>query len=131
MPLIVILDIPSRLAAYPENRLLHTWRLWFTLTPGSRSLRNDSYACKQAVADGDIRIVPERFEKVYNHWLENIRDWCISRQLWWGHRIPVWYVFSDEAAAAASDGVSDHYVVARSESEALSTAKARCGSGTW
>jgi valyl-tRNA synthetase len=44
-----------------------------------------------AVADGRIRIVPERFEKIYNNWLENIRDWCISRQLWWGHRIPVWY----------------------------------------
>ncbi len=45
----------------------------------------------QAVADGWIRIIPERFVKVYNNWLENIRDWCISRQLWWGHRIPVWY----------------------------------------
>ncbi len=44
-----------------------------------------------AVRDGRIRIVPERFEKVYFHWLENIEDWCISRQLWWGHRIPVWY----------------------------------------
>jgi valyl-tRNA synthetase len=44
-----------------------------------------------AVRDGRIRIVPERFTKVYNNWLENIQDWCISRQLWWGHRIPVWY----------------------------------------
>ena len=45
----------------------------------------------EAVRDGRIRIIPERFEKVYYNWLENIRDWCISRQLWWGHRIPVWY----------------------------------------
>ena len=45
----------------------------------------------EAVRDGRIRIVPERFTKVYYNWLENIQDWCISRQLWWGHRIPVWY----------------------------------------
>ncbi len=44
-----------------------------------------------AVQDGRIRIVPERFARVYANWMENIRDWCISRQLWWGHRIPVWY----------------------------------------
>ncbi|NCF68071.1 MAG: valine--tRNA ligase [Chloroflexi bacterium] len=44
-----------------------------------------------AVHSGQIRIVPERFVKVWDNWLENIRPWCISRQLWWGHRIPVWY----------------------------------------
>ena len=45
----------------------------------------------KAVQDGRIRFVPERFAKIYINWLENIHDWCISRQLWWGHRIPVWY----------------------------------------
>jgi valyl-tRNA synthetase len=44
----------------------------------------------EAVRDGRIRIIPDRFKKVYYNWLENIEDWCISRQLWWGHRIPVW-----------------------------------------
>ncbi|MEA3439079.1 MAG: class I tRNA ligase family protein, partial [Chloroflexota bacterium] len=48
-------------------------------------------AALQAVRDGRITIVPEHFTKVYYNWLENIQDWCISRQLWWGHRIPVWY----------------------------------------
>ncbi|MDW8008879.1 MAG: valine--tRNA ligase [Chloroflexota bacterium] len=45
----------------------------------------------RAVREGRVRIVPRRFVRVYLHWLENIRDWCISRQLWWGHRIPAWY----------------------------------------
>jgi valyl-tRNA synthetase len=58
----------------------------------------------EAVRDGRIRIVPERFAKVYYNWLENIRDWCISRQLWWGHRIPVWYC-----------GDCEHMTVARED----------------
>ena len=51
----------------------------------------------EAVKDGRIKFVPERFTKIYCGWLENIRDWCISRQLWWGHRIPAWYC--DECGA--------------------------------
>ncbi len=57
----------------------------------------------RAVKEGDIRFVPERFSKNYLHWMENIRDWCISRQLWWGHRIPVWTCANGHEFAAIED----------------------------
>ena len=60
-------------------------------------------AALEAVRDGRIKIVPERFEKTYFNWLENIRDWCISRQLWWGHRIPVWYCPDGHMTVARED----------------------------
>ena len=44
-----------------------------------------------ALKTGELKFVPERFDKIYLHWLENIKDWCISRQIWWGHRIPAYY----------------------------------------
>lgn len=68
-----------------------------------------------AVRNGDIKIVPERFERVYYHWMENIRDWCISRQLWWGHRIPIWY------------GPDGQTFAAHNEQEALAQAQAHYG----
>ncbi len=57
----------------------------------------------EAVKDGRIKIVPERFEKTYYNWMENIKDWCISRQLWWGHRIPVWYCPDNHMTVARED----------------------------
>ncbi len=60
-------------------------------------------AALEAVKDGRIKIVPERFEKVYYNWLENIKDWCISRQLWWGHRIPVWYCENNHQTVSRTD----------------------------
>jgi valyl-tRNA synthetase len=64
-----------------EPRL--TWQWWLRYPRVEEA--------KAAVRDGHIKFYPERWSKVYLHWLENIQDWCISRQLWWGHRIPVWY----------------------------------------
>jgi valyl-tRNA synthetase len=57
----------------------------------------------EAVRDGRVKIIPERFTKVYFHWMENIRDWPISRQLWWGHRIPVWYCENGHRFASDAD----------------------------
>ena len=64
----------------------------------------------QLVDNGDVRLVPSNWVNTYRHWMENIQDWCISRQLWWGHRIPAWY---DDAG---------NVFVARTEDEALAIA---------
>lgn len=60
-------------------------RQWFVKT---KLLANQAIA---AVQNGEITIIPKRFEKIYFHWLRNIKDWCISRQLWWGHQLPVYF----------------------------------------
>lgn len=68
-----------------------------------------------AVRSKEITVIPDRFEKVYFNWLEDIKDWCVSRQLWWGHQIPVWYV-------EEHDG---DYIVARSDEDARRIASER------
>ena len=86
------------------------------------------------VRRGDVKIVPQRFEKVYNNWLENIQDWCISRQLWWGHRIPAWYCYEgrEEAERGARGAhAGSPYVVASSEEEAYAKARAEHGEGVF
>ena len=76
-----------------EPRLSEQWFLRYPKTAEARA----------AVRDGLIRFFPERWEKVYDHWLENIQDWCISRQLWWGHRIPVWYRQTEKSGLSSGN----------------------------
>ena len=86
--------------------------------------------CREALADPggpSPRFVPERWSKVYRDWLTDIRDWCISRQLWWGHRIPAWFVVS-ETGGVITDNTP--YVVAPNEAEARAQAEAQYGGGT-
>jgi valyl-tRNA synthetase len=71
----------------------------------------------EAVESGDIKFHPHKFTNTYRHWMTNIKDWCISRQLWWGHRIPAWYY---------GEGDSD-FVVAKNADEALAKAKVAAG----
>ncbi len=80
---------------------------WFVKMQGLAKLGLD------AVASGDVKFYPEHWTTTYNHWLENIQDWCISRQLWWGHQIPAWY------------GEDGEVYVGRSEEEAKKNAAAK------
>jgi len=71
-----------------------TSKQWFIdVNKKIKRLNNKSLKEKslEVVKDGSIKILPANFTKIYYHWMENLRDWCISRQIWWGHRIPVWY----------------------------------------
>src|SRR5262249_46209603 len=76
----------------------------------------------QAVRKGDIKIVPETWAKTWFNWLENIQPWCVSRQLWWGHRIPAWYGPKREGNTLHwnhSDNSQNEVFVAETEEEAL------------
>lgn len=80
-------------------------------------MKDISKKAMQAVEDDEIALIPAKFKNTYRHWMENVRDWCISRQLWWGHRIPAYYF---------GDGEHD-YVIAESAEEALSLAREKSG----
>ncbi|MDC3163992.1 valine--tRNA ligase [Prochlorococcus sp. AH-716-F13] len=84
-----------------------------------------SSSCLKELDSKKPTFIPQRWEKVYKDWLDNINDWCISRQLWWGHQIPAWYVLKQ-----SEDSIDQNtpYVVARNEKEALSKATKEFGS---
>lgn len=84
-----------------EPQILNQWfvavnkpfKLEYSNIPGIKSGQETTLKeiMKKSVESGAIKIIPERFERVYYHWIENLHDWCISRQIWYGHRVPVWY----------------------------------------
>src|SRR5688572_21017439 len=96
----------ERTDAVIEPRLSLQWFLKMDLItkPAHEHVMND-----------DVQLIPPKFKNTYNHWMSNVRDWCISRQLWWGHRIPAWY---DEEG---------NYVVAQTETEAITLYKEKKG----
>ncbi len=100
----------------PIEPLLSTQ--WFVKADGL------SAKARECLEQGDPQFVPDRWTKVYREWLTNLRDWCISRQLWWGHQIPAWYAVS-ESGGEITD--STPFIVARSEAEAQTEAVAKFG----
>jgi valyl-tRNA synthetase len=78
-------------------------------------MKDISVPALDAVINGEVHLHPAKFKNLYRHWMENVRDWCISRQLWWGHRIPAWYYGNNE------------FVVATDINEALKLARKKTG----
>ncbi len=81
------------------------------------SMKELAIPALENVQNGNIQFYPEKFKNTYRHWIENIKDWCISRQLWWGHRIPAWYYGTN----------TEDFVVARTQEEAIELAKKKSG----
>ncbi|HET7922498.1 MAG TPA: valine--tRNA ligase [Gammaproteobacteria bacterium] len=101
----LMVPISQRSDAVIEPMLTDQWFLDLTSEKGRKAITEPAL---NAVRNGDIKFVPENWSTTYTQWLDNIQDWCVSRQLWWGHRIPAWYdeagnifVGEDEADAIA------------------------------
>ena len=114
-----VMNIPicSRSGDVIEPRIK---KQWFCKCAGMAKAATD------AVRNGDLEILPKTHEATWFRWLDNSRDWCISRQLWWGHRIPAYKVTVDDASAHA-DGKTDAWVVGRTEEEAMANAVEKFG----
>jgi valyl-tRNA synthetase len=82
-------------------------------------MKDISAPALENVVNDNIQLVPQKFKNTYKHWMENVKDWCISRQLWWGHRIPVYYI-----------NQTNDYVVAESLDEAIELARAKTGNNS-
>jgi valyl-tRNA synthetase len=118
------LPISQRTGAVIEPRLSMQWFLAVNKTPdkGGNSIAQNAIA---AVTEGHIKFTPEMYSKTYLNWMNNIHDWCISRQLWWGHRIPAWHcdacgkitVARDAVEACSGCGITD----IRQETDVLDT----------
>jgi valyl-tRNA synthetase len=85
----------ERTNAVIEPRLSVQWFL---------KMKDISKPALDAVMNGDVHLHPAKFRNLYRHWMENVHDWCISRQLWWGHRIPAWYYGNNEIVVAENSG---------------------------
>ena len=81
----------ERTDAIVEPQIMNQWFINVNKQIADRDNKTLKELMLGAVRDGGVNIIPDRFEKVYYNWIENLRDWCISRQIWYGHRIPVWY----------------------------------------
>lgn len=97
----------ERTNAVVEPRLSLQWYV---------DMKKISAPALEAVMKDDILFVPEKYKNVYKHWMENIRDWCISRQLWWGHQIPAWYLKNDTTPFVA-ESVEEALVIAKNHTK--------------
>ncbi|MBU1368719.1 MAG: valine--tRNA ligase [Bacteroidetes bacterium] len=98
----------ERTGAVIEPKLSYQWFL---------AMEKLASPALKAVMEDEVKLVPEKFKNTYRHWMENVRDWNISRQLWWGHRIPAWFY---------GEGMED-FVVAMNQNEALENARKKTG----